>query len=252
VPVEFLSDAEAAAYGRYSGAPSQADLDRVFFLDDEDRALVDRRRGTHMRVGFALQLVTVRWLGTFLEEPLDVPGAVLDFLAGQLGVADPSLVKRYTERTKTRFDHQWEIRRAYGLREFVEIEAKFTDWVAARSWTSGDGSKAIFLDGMTWLRDRKVLLPGVTTLARLVARVRDDTTRRLWQQLERLLALCPGPVAGGPAGIAGVGSGAVAQGPIPARQRPGNHQGAGPGGGDHGAGAGRSGRRGAGAAAAAG
>jgi hypothetical protein len=130
--------------------------------------------------------VTVRWLGTFLEEPLDVPGAVLDFVAGQLGVADPSLVKRYTERTKTRFDHQWEIRRAYGLREFVEIEAEFTDWVAARSWTSGDGPKAIFLDGMTWLRDRKVLLPGVTTPARLVAKVRDDTTRRLWQQLERL------------------------------------------------------------------
>lgn len=149
--------------------------DRVFFLDDEDRALVDRRRGTHMRVGFALQLVTVRWLGTFLEEPLDVPGAVLDFVAGQLGVADPSLVKRYTERTKTRFDHQWEIRRAYGLREFVEIEAEFTDWVAARSWTSGDGPKAIFLDGMTWLRDRKVLLPGVTTLARLVAKRRHHT-----------------------------------------------------------------------------
>src|SRR5260370_786019 len=51
-----------------------------------------------MRAGFALQLVTVRWLGTFLEDPLDVPGGVLDFVAGQqLGMADPSKVKRYTE-----------------------------------------------------------------------------------------------------------------------------------------------------------
>ncbi|MFZ0158947.1 MAG: DUF4158 domain-containing protein [Kineosporiaceae bacterium] len=148
---------------------------------------MDRRRGTHMRAGFALQLVTVRWLGTFLEEPLDVPGAVLDFVAGQLGVADPSQVKRYTERTKTRFDHQWEIRRVYGLREFTEVEAEFTDWVVARAWTSGDGPKAVFCDGMAWLRDRKVLLPGVTTLARLVAKVRDDTTRRLWEQLQGLL-----------------------------------------------------------------
>jgi hypothetical protein len=59
--------------------------------------------------------------------------------------------------------------------------------VAARAWTSGDGPKAIFLDAMTWLRERKVLLPGVTTLVRLVARVRDDTTHRLWRMLEALL-----------------------------------------------------------------
>jgi hypothetical protein len=114
--VEFLTDDEAAAYGRFAGPPSQADLGRVFFLDDEDRALVGRRRGQHMMLGFALQLVTVRWLGTFLEDPLDVPGAVL--------------------------------------------EGEFSAWVAARWWTSGDGPKAIFTDGVGWLRERKVLLPG--------------------------------------------------------------------------------------------
>ena len=53
------------------------------------------------RLAFALQLVTVRWLGTFLEDPLGVPGDVLDFMAGQLDMADPSQVKRYTERAKT-------------------------------------------------------------------------------------------------------------------------------------------------------
>ena len=233
MPVEFLTDGEAAAYGRYAQVPSQADLDRVFFLDDEDLALVDRHRGTHMRAGFALQLVTVRWLGTFLEDPLDVPGVVLDFVAGQLGVTDPSQVKRYTERAKTRFDHQWEIRRVHGLREFAEVEEEFVEWVAARSWTSGDGPKAIFLDGVTWLRERKVLLPGVTTLARLVAKVRDDTTDRLWGELEGLLtpasAVCAGPATEGPTGVAGVGSGAVAQGGAPARERPDDRQGVGPG-----------------------
>jgi len=187
MPVEFLTDDEAAAYGRYAGSPSRVDLDRVFFLDDQDRAQVAQRRGQHMRLGFALQLVTVRWLGTFLEDPLDVPGVVLEFVAEQLEVEDPSQVKRYAERQPTRFDHQRDIRRVYGWRDFASVEGEFVAWVAARSWTSGDGPKAIFTDGVGWLRERKVLLPGVSTLARLVAKVRDDTTKRLWGVLEGLL-----------------------------------------------------------------
>jgi len=35
MPVEFLSDAEAAAFSRFVGAPSRDDLDRFFFLDDD-------------------------------------------------------------------------------------------------------------------------------------------------------------------------------------------------------------------------
>ena len=69
-------------FGRYAGPLSRADLERVFFLDDQDRVLVAQRRGQHMKLGFALQVVTVRWLGTFLEDPIDVPVAVLEFVAG--------------------------------------------------------------------------------------------------------------------------------------------------------------------------
>lgn len=118
-----------------------------------------------MKLGYALQLVTVRWVGSFLEDPLDVPVVVLDIVAEQLGIADPSTVERYTERAKTKLDHQWEIRRVYGLKEFTAVEADLRSWVAARSWTSGDGPK------------------------RLVAQVRDDTTRRLWGVLEGLLTV---------------------------------------------------------------
>ena len=193
MPVEFLTDDEAAAYGRYAGTPSQADLDRAFFLDDDDLKLVRRHRGEHMRAGFALQLATVRWLGKFLEDPLDVPDGVLEFVAGkQLGMADPSEVKRYTERGHTRFDHQWEIKKERGYREFDDAEEEFAQWAAARSRATGDGPKSIFTDGVAWLRQRNILLPGVTTLARLVASVRDETTRQL---LEELAAL-PDPVQG--------------------------------------------------------
>jgi hypothetical protein len=44
MPVEFLSDEQTAAYGRFNGAPGRAELERCFFLDDADRELVRRRR----------------------------------------------------------------------------------------------------------------------------------------------------------------------------------------------------------------
>ncbi len=45
------------------------------------------------------------------------------------------------------------------------------------------GPVAVFADAVVWLRERNVLLPGVTTLARLVAQVRDESTQRLWDTL---------------------------------------------------------------------
>ena len=69
VPVEFLTDEQAAVYGHFTGPLTQAKLERYFFLNDSDKTLIRRRRGDHSRLGFGLQLVTVRYLGTFLTDP---------------------------------------------------------------------------------------------------------------------------------------------------------------------------------------
>ena len=68
--------------------------------------------------------------------------------------------------------------RVYGLREFAEAEAEFTDWAAARSWTSGDGPKAI-----GWLGAR------LDQLAQLLRAVRPADPMQLQARLGRKLAL---------------------------------------------------------------
>jgi hypothetical protein len=58
VPVEFISDAEAAAFGRYAGPVPVADLERFFYLEDADRGAGGRVAGGSQPAGFALQVLT--------------------------------------------------------------------------------------------------------------------------------------------------------------------------------------------------
>ncbi|MET8351578.1 Tn3 family transposase [Micromonospora sp. NPDC005206] len=188
MPVEFLTDEQAAAYGRFPAGLTPTELEGLFFLDDADRDLIAERRRDENRIGFGLQVATVRALGLFLEDPLDVPTEAVDYVAVQVGAADPSVAKEYLRRRPTRFEHQREIAQAYGYTDFAGAEPDLTRWIDDRAWTTGDGPKALFNAAVGWLRERKVLLPAVSTLARLVARVRAQATDRLHQRLSDLVS----------------------------------------------------------------
>lgn len=82
MPVEFLTDAQAATYGCYSKPPSAAELDRCFLLDDKACGLIESKRLPHTRLGYAVQLTTLLFIGRFLADPTDVPTEVVDYLAG--------------------------------------------------------------------------------------------------------------------------------------------------------------------------
>lgn len=73
----FLSAEQADGCGRFAGVPSVEDFERLYFLDDADLKLVRMRRGPANRLEFALQLTTVRLLGTFLDNLTDVQLPVL-------------------------------------------------------------------------------------------------------------------------------------------------------------------------------
>ncbi|MEV0087530.1 DUF4158 domain-containing protein [Saccharopolyspora sp. NPDC050642] len=119
MPVEFLTDEPAEAYGTFTAVPTRPELERFFFLDDDDRDLIARRRRDAHRLGMAVQICTVRYIGRFLgEDPLAVPWEVVEYLAGQLGIEDSSCVKRYPERRSTVYEHADEIQERFKYRDF--------------------------------------------------------------------------------------------------------------------------------------
>jgi len=121
VPVDFLSDELVAAYGRFAGEPSSVELERFFYLDDVDRDLIARRRFDHHRLGFAVQLGTVRAPGRFLDDPLDVPWVAVELLAGQMEIGDASCVKKYVQRPQTAYEHAWTTRFRRLVRDYERL-----------------------------------------------------------------------------------------------------------------------------------
>ena len=189
MPVDFLSEEQERRYGRFAGELTKEQLDKYFELDFGARDLIAKR--AHLdanRLGFALQLGTVRFLGTFLENPVDVPAGVVQYLASQLRV-EAGCLSGYGDG-KARWEHAARIREHYGYREFAEPAAylRLTRWLYTRAWVASQSPSVLFDLATAWLVERKILLPGVTVLARLVAKVRERASARLWGRLNDMLS----------------------------------------------------------------
>ncbi|WP_235630521.1 Tn3-like element ISXc4 family transposase [Xanthomonas citri] len=185
MPVSFLSTTQRERYGRYPDTLSSEELARYFHLDDDDREWIATKRRDSSRLGYALQLTTARFLGTFLEDPTAVPSPVLHTLSSQLGIADPSDCVIDYRTTRQRWQHTSEIRTRYGYREFTGTGVQFRlgRWLCALCWTGTDRPSALFDYANGWLVGHKVLLPGVTLLERFIAEIRSRMESRLWRLL---------------------------------------------------------------------
>lgn len=124
MPVSFLTPEIEASYGRYHRMLTPAELAGAFHFDDTDRRVLSARKGNRAKLGFALQLGTVRFLGRFCDLS-DVPEEVVDYVARQLAVDHPHATLSGYDASQTRWAHTREIRSRFGYRDLHDPTCAF-------------------------------------------------------------------------------------------------------------------------------
>jgi TnpA family transposase len=159
---------------RLFAIPSESvEMVRHYVLGGEDLALIQTKRRSINRLGFAVQLCLLRYPGLGMGPAEQPPEAMIAFVADQLSVPAAAFAD-YAQRDQTRREHAVELQRYLSLRSFG-----LADWRAClrvgtdAAWAT-DRGEPIVQRMLAHLRANGVLLPTAAVLERigLAARAR--------------------------------------------------------------------------------
>lgn len=178
------AERDSAGYGQFPERIERDWLGRWCHLSDPDLDLVNSRYGDTMRLGFAVQLATVRAIGTFLPDATSVPDAVVTAIARQLRIGDPGVLVAYS-KSPARWQHTTEIRERYGYVDYADddVQRRLERWLFRMAWNDDLGPSVLVRSVHRKMLDKRILLPSEQTIQRLVASVRERASQHLWRRI---------------------------------------------------------------------
>lgn len=166
----------------------EADLVRYWTLSADDLRIIVSRRRAHNRLGFAIQLCGLRYPGRLLRPGELIPHAPLAFVGEQLGI-EPQTLAEYATRGPTRYEQLDALRDVFGFRSFCRpIQAELQAWLlpVALTTTSGPALARMLLDEV---RRRRIIVPGITPIERMVGKALLDGERHVAELLTQKLTV---------------------------------------------------------------
>jgi TnpA family transposase len=159
--------------------PSEDDLARHWSLTPADLAAIAECRGPDQRRRFALQLCVMRLHGRFLDDYRHAPIKIVNHLSRQLGLPPVLFLDRAGREPTERVQAQ-RIRRYLSLNRFDKAaEANLREWLREGA-LEGRSAGELSIQAEEKLRSWQVMLPGASTLDRIVNSVVAHTTADLF------------------------------------------------------------------------
>lgn len=166
---------------------SQKELVRYYTLSPDDIVFIQRHYKDENRLGIAVQLCGLRYPGRRLVDLLPIPEPVLDYVAEQLDIA-PEAFTDYGQREATIYEHRNDIRQAYGYRNYnAGDQLPLTRHLLPLAMES-DEPVPLVQTALNYMRQRRIIAPGITTTESLVWRVQRIARRRVYHRLTQMLS----------------------------------------------------------------
>ena len=186
MPGTFLTAKERERLTCFPDNIANWDLITYFTLTEQDRAFITSHRSDTHRLGVALQLCTMRYLGFCPTALHEAPMETVSHLAGQLDV-NPSVLADYGTRQMTRSAH---FQAVLDYVQFRRIQAddqeQLLTWVTERA-LEHDKPTLLFQMACEYLKQQQILRPGVTVVERLVVSARTQAHHESLRRLQPLL-----------------------------------------------------------------
>jgi TnpA family transposase len=162
---------------------SREELFRFFTLTPADIALVTPRgRRATDRLGMAVVLCTLPWLGFVPDKVSAAPPVAVARLAGQLDV-DAAEIRSYGRRAQTRSDHVRLAAQYLGWRPGGAMELKELDEFLLARAMEHDSPTLLFRLACEYLISARVIRPGPVTVVERVAHAREQAQSEIYDRV---------------------------------------------------------------------
>jgi hypothetical protein len=187
MPVGFLNKTQQAQLSSFPNTINYNDLITYFTLTDQDRQAVPLRSSAKNRLGFAIQLCALRFMGFFIKDMTGVPAVIIEFLKQQLNLNEVPDLGAYGQRPQTRTDHINTIEKHLGFRSADPVyEKRLQAWLVSRA-LEHDRPILLFQFTAEKMKQDKRTRFGLWKMEKLISNAREQAKQTIYESLKPYL-----------------------------------------------------------------